>query len=386
MLALATLSFFCVSILLNSPAASKPLQAPRSIPLHPPRPAFDGQYVYPTVLNSETEWWWSHAVADDAIGANPPASIQVIFFMGYLFGPPIPVISPQFYISVTGNYADGRTFSYTLPALNGVVTSIGQEVDGLWLGAGRFKTSADLSTYTITFDGLLSPIKGTIKLTSNAPHHFGCNSTTSPYFDSDIPSGRLTESETKLYSQIGWPATIPGGKAVVDLKIAGKSFQFEGTGYHDQNWMPEPIQNFISTWYFGAATVGPYTFSYLAVRTIDSDRTLTTGFLARDGIVLQNQCGTDKQGNDRSSLTPFGVIHNPVSGVDVPQGYNIDYILTNGEQYSFQLTEIAEVVDMNVYHQSVGSVKGGKVGEEPSEGHTVFEWLNPGLVTYTPSS
>ena len=84
--------------------------------------------------------------------------------------------------------------------------------------------------------------------------------------------------------------------------------------------------------------------------------------------------------------TRFGVIHSEASGVDVPAGYTITYTLSDGEQFIFNLTETTEVLDLPVYHRSIGPVTGGKVGETPSEGVVMFEWLNPGVNVYTPPS
>ncbi|KAI0076918.1 hypothetical protein K474DRAFT_1684555 [Panus rudis PR-1116 ss-1] len=347
---------------------------------------FDGKYTNPNIFNREVEWWWTHAVADNTVGGNAPASVQVVFFMGYLFDRPIPVISPEFYITIDGTFPDGSIFSESLIAADAIISHSGEKIHGNWWGVGEFTTSSDFKTFDINLHGLLNSVQGTIHLEANAPHHFACNTTSTPYFAPATPEGQLTDDEKVVYNQIGWPVATPGGKATIDLKVKDKSLQFQGTGYHDHNWMPQPIQEIISTWHFGQATVGPYTLSYLRVQPSDTERSLTTGFLARNGIILQNQCSVGKTGNDRSVLTPWGLKHSDESGVDVPQGYIIEYFLTNGEHYRFNLTEQIEVSDMDKYHRSVGSISGGKDEEEPVSGYTVFEWLNPGLAKYVPSS
>ena len=173
------------------------------------------------------------------------------------------------------------------------------------------------------------------------------------------------------------------------MMINGAKLEFHGYGYHDANWSPAPINNVVTTWDFGSAKVGPYDLSYISVTPVNSTRLLNTGFLSHNGIILQNQCSVQgTKTNDLSIITPYGLQHDTVSGVDVPQGFIIEYILTNGEKFSFNLTSngAAQNPDFSVYHRWAGTATGGKVGEPPYHGLTVFEWLNPGLVTYTPPS
>lgn len=174
------------------------------------------------------------------------------------------------------------------------------------------------------------------------------------------------------------------------MTINGTQLQFTGLGYHDANWSPQPLNAAVSSWYFGSATVGEYDLSYISVTPTNSTKILNTGYLSRNGIVLQNQCslqGTKK--NDHSVITPYGSANDTISGgVNVPMGFIIDYILSNGERFSFNLSSIvgSQNPDSIAYHRWVGLATGGKVGESLSSGQTVFEWLNPGLTTYTTSS
>ena len=300
---------------------------------------------------------------------------------GYVLGPRVPG-APEFYVSVDGILPNGIPFGETLVASAAEVTAVGERVTGVWEGVGGFQTSEDLSSFSVHFEGLNSPVTGTITMNANAIHHYACNGTTSPYFDSAIPEGELTENEKIFYQQVGWAITIPGGNATVDLHIEDTPLFFQGSGYHDQNWFPQLLSDIVATWSFGAGQAGPYTFSYIEVQTIDSNRTFTTGFLARDGVVLQNQCNTETTGNDRSILTPYGIDTESTSGVLTPKGYIVDYLLANGEHFSFNITALGRNPDLSIYHRSTGTAVGGKVGGNSYKGSTLFEWLNPGLVPY----
>lgn len=171
------------------------------------------------------------------------------------------------------------------------------------------------------------------------------------------------------------------------MKINGTKLQFKGQGYHDANWAPTPLNAAVSTWYFGSATVGEYDLSYTSVTPVNSTKILSTGYLSRNGVILQNQCGLlGAKQTDSSAVTPYGLQNDTVAGgVSVPTGYLIDYVLANGEKFQFNLSSIAgaQNPDSIAYHRWVGRATGGKVGDEPSSGLTVFEWLNPGLVVYS---
>ena len=184
-----------------------------------------------------------------------------------------------------------------------------------------------------------------------------------------------------------------GGKATVNLIVNGSPLQFTGLGYHDANWAPVPLNKIVTSWYFGSAQIGPYDFSYTWAQTIgNNSRALNTGFLSRDGVILQNQCSVDKtKTKDISIVTPYGLTTAP-GGLSVPTGYIIKYILANGEVFSFNLTAAGANPDISVYHRWLGAGVGGKVigadgrTTETYKGLAVFEWLNPGMNTYTPSN
>nr|GAT51922.1 predicted protein [Mycena chlorophos] len=355
---------------------------------------FDGQYLHPNSSNEAVEWWWGQAIAQP-VGNNPPAAFQYLFYQGYPFvlGPPN-ASNPEFYVVINGFFPNGTQFSATIPATTGTVTAVGQAVTGTWKGAGGFQGSSDLSTFTVTLDAPEYGFVGTVKLTSNAASHYGCNTTAGPYFDSLVSSDSdtaLSEAESILFKQLGWAVSIPGAVSEVDMTINGSPLKFTGQGYHDANWAPVPLNAVVDTWYFGTATVGDYDLSYISVAPVNSTKVLNTGYLSHKGVVLQNQCSLDgTKTTDHSVVTPYGLYSDEVSGVDVPTGYIVKYILENGDRYSFNLTSgglgsAAQNPDQIVYHRWVGTASGGKVGEVPAEGLTVFEWLNPGLAVYSPA-
>ncbi|KAI0782590.1 hypothetical protein C8Q75DRAFT_787542 [Abortiporus biennis] len=358
--------------------------------VHASNPSFDGQHIRPTANNSAVAWWWSSVAAEPNPNSSlPPASIQVVFFQGQITSPHNP-LSPEYYVTVNGFMPDGTSFAETLSAETSQVSESGERVVGTWKNVGSFVSNSvqEISKFSLTLDGPDSPVKGTITITSDVPRHLGCSSN-EPTFNSAIPRDNHLSGKAKtFYTQLGWTVSISAGRAVVDLQVDGKPLAFSGTGYHDQNWMPIAFMDLFKTWYFGTAQAGPYVLAYLTVQVADSSYVFNSGYLSKNGKLLQKQCNTDKiTGTDISVLKPFGVLNGTQTEVPlVPAGYSIEYVGSGGERFKFDLTSLASNPDLVFYHRSVAKVRGGEVGKEQYDGVGLTEWLNPALELYIPSS
>jgi hypothetical protein len=176
-----------------------------------------------------------------------------------------------------------------------------------------------------------------------------------------------------------------GGIADVDLTINGTQLKFTGNGYHDQNWMPLALNQFISSWYFGFAEVGPYTLSYVSVIPVNSTVVFNTGYLATDQAVLQNQCSVNgTKTTDIAVVQPKGAVAGG-EGTVAPASWMLNYIAGDGSEFEFELIPTGANPSLAVYQRWTGSISGGKKGEEKYEGVATFEWLNPGLNVYSPA-
>ncbi|KAH9951856.1 hypothetical protein B0H21DRAFT_775486 [Amylocystis lapponica] len=351
---------------------------------------FDGQYVHPSANNSIFEWWYSQAVSTATPDeGNPPANAIVTFNQGQEFDTGETGL-PEYYLTVSGSFPNGSVFSIEVPTPSGDIQTYGPKVVGTWGTSGSFATAANLSTYTVFINASEYGVSGTLMILSNAPHHYGCNSSTDPYASSALsalpPGTTLSPAEEILYHQFGWANTIPGGSAIVDLVINGDPLVFAGHGYHDGNFGTQPLNVFVDSWYWLSAQVGPYDVVMSLQLPTNATRELTTGYLARSGVILQNQCsilGTRTE--DVSTLTPYGAVWDAANNVTVPQGFIVEYNLDDGQQYSFNLTGLGQNPNAIIYRRWIGTASGGAVGEAQYEGTTVFEWLNPGMNTYTPA-
>ncbi|KAI0692359.1 hypothetical protein C8T65DRAFT_711394 [Cerioporus squamosus] len=346
---------------------------------------FDGQYIDVNSGNDATEWWWVQAGAPAAEGEFP-SSLHVTFYQGYPLSALRAVAgganAPENYIVLNGAFPNGTVFAYNLVASSSSVTASGNAVSGNWAGAGSFTNSEDLSTFTVTLDN--PQASGTLTITSNAPHHFGCNTTTDPYFTSAIPSGAsLNAAEEIFYKQLGWATSQPGGSVSVDVTLDGTPLKFDGQGYHDKNWMPHAIDTFIDDWYFLDAQVGPFDLSAVWAKISGATREFTTGFLQHDGVILRNQCSMlGSKTEDFITVTPYGLAFDAPSGVNVMQGFILDYTLANGDEYRFNMSGESLVLDQSIYHRWVGPAVGGKVGGEQYTGIVMYDWLNPSATPY----
>ncbi|KAJ4472174.1 hypothetical protein J3R30DRAFT_3407663 [Lentinula aciculospora] len=349
--------------------------------------SFDGQYIQPTTTNDAVEWWWGSAVGIPESPGSPGPVLQFLFYQGYsVLADSDHSSLPEYYITINGFFPNGTDFSLTVPATSGVISEgNGNEVTGTWGTVGGFRISSDLKTMFVTFTAPDAPygISGSMNLTSNRANHYGCNVTDSPYFDVSKPSQTLNDPEETLFTQLGWAVAIPGGTADVDITINGTQLQFTGNGYHDQNWMPLALNEFISSWYFGFAEIGPYTLSYVSATPLNSSVVFNTGYLATDQAVLQNQCSVNgSKTTDISIIQPTGEMAG-AEGTTAPSGWTLTYVVDDGTEYEFKLVPTGVNPDIVIYQRWTGLISGGKKGEKSYEGVATFEWLNPGLNVYS---
>ncbi|KAH9838003.1 uncharacterized protein C8Q71DRAFT_796352 [Rhodofomes roseus] len=359
----------------------------RPPPLQRSTTPFDGQYISTSADSTAVEWWYLQALASDVEGDNPPANVQILYYQGYPVSDGSTATQsgePEYYITINGMFANGTVFNFNVPTSTGAITTSGEAVSGKWGDAGEFAVTEDLSSMTANVSAADYGIEASISFVARTQHHFGCNATDDAYFDSAVSSSQsLSTPESLLYKQLGWATTIPGGTADVTLTVNGTKLAFTGTAYHDANWLPAPLNEAVSSWYFLNAAVGPYDMSAVLVQPVNSSLKLNTGFLAKDGVVLQNQCSVvGARNTDISTATPTGSYID--SGLTLPTGFTLSYTLANGDVYSFDLTSQGANPNQAIYHRWIGTATGGPVGGGQETGTTVFEWLNPGMNTYNP--
>ncbi|KAJ3776624.1 hypothetical protein FB446DRAFT_273736 [Lentinula raphanica] len=348
--------------------------------------SFDGQYIHPNLTNTAVEWWWGGAVSTPETPGSPGPVLQFLFYQGYSVLADLNHSTlPEYYITINGFFQNGTDFSLTVPAASGDISEgAGNAVTGTWGTVGAFELSSDMKTMAVTFDAPDAPygISGSMKFKSNRENHYGCNVTDSPYFGHAKPNHTLSNNEQVFFDQLGWAVSIPGGSVDVDVTINGTRLQFTGNGYHDQNWMPLALNEFISSWYFGFAEIGPYTLSYVSATPLNSSITFNTGYLATDQAVLQNQCSVaGSRTTDVSIIRPVGEMAGAEDTI-APSSWTLSYVIDDGTEYEFNLVPTGVNPSMAVYQRWTGSISGGKKGETSYEGVATFEWLNPGLNVY----
>jgi hypothetical protein len=270
------------------------------------------------------------------------------------------------------------------------VETNGQAVTGNWGDMGTFSLAADFSTLDLEFNDPANALSGTISFKNlGTPARTACNGTTkgSPYFDSLSTGQTLNEYETDLYENLGWAIAMPRASANVDLKIDGKELKFNNApAYHDHNWLPSGVDKFLYTWIVGLGSCGPYDVSFVEVQALDSslDKDIVSGFLTENGQFLHNQCYIrgNKAKVDTMEVRLTGQEFDPLSGVDVPTGWEVEFVLDNGKEYFFKLDNTIQNPARSVYHRWHTSGSGGEKGGKQYECFLTTDWLNPGLAVY----
>lgn len=319
---------------------------------------FDGPMVG-GINATSFEWWYF-----DAVSQNGEQEITVVFYRSQLFRA-LPEIN---YVEVAIVWPNGTTSLYEFGADSSSVTTAGYGASGVWNGTGlSFTGTSTLSEYTITFDSDI--FKGSLAISSTAPAHYA----------DGLPPGNPKASPF-AFPSIYWTNAIPAGAANCKLTVLGEAFTFQnGVGYHDHNWGGDSILPGTS-WYWGHATVGPYSYVYVDGDIIGDGR-YGTAYLVNNGQI-----------EAMTSYTPFATDNNlavvvalgnntefpPSDSSNLPSAFLVEFISSSGELWSF--VEKSVYIAENqygplTYTRWIGKVCGGQVGGQSECGSGVWEWF-----------
>jgi len=86
----------------------------------------------------------------------------------------------------------------------------------------------------------------------------------------------------------GWLPSVPSGTVDVRYTVDETSHVSAGDGYHDHNWGTVPLARVVNNWYWGRASIGPYTVisSWIVAEKAYGYDTVPVFMLARDGKVI----------------------------------------------------------------------------------------------------
>jgi len=334
-----------------------------SVNVYPPYPvngssttqfAIDGPFDGPKAdfFNLTTwQWWYFDAVSDDL-----KQSIVLVFFVNTV-GASGSNALPFNAVEVNMAFADGSLGVAGGGASDVVIATIGDGASGFMNGTGYtwFETS-DLSSLYIDVNDVANNLTGSIKFSSDGPHHAQCGPPTAG-------------ASLEVIPHLGWANSIPDATAEVNLKFNGKALHFTGVGYHDSNWGDVPLAELLGTWYWGHARVGPYAivwFDTLSTEGVEYQ----SGYVAFNGSAFAESCGT-------MSVRPTGQnsTYPPIPGAQ-PSGFHIIYDMGAKGVLDVNITTYETVENSApVYSRWVGSSYGGIRGQEIYEGVGLYEWM-----------
>jgi Diels-Alderase, C-terminal domain len=299
----------------------------------------------------------------DAVTQDGQSSIAVVFFR--MVDPSSPSLD---YVEVTIAYPNGTIFDQSFPANFSSVTTDGFGASGVWDGVGSFSGSPDLSVYSFSIN--TSTVQGTYTVESSARAH---------YADGSPPGSNATVFLAPL---LGWMNAIPAGVASVDFEIMGEPFAFtKMVGYHDHNFGGLALSQADKSWYFGHATVGPYSLVWFDILSNITGTRSSSVYLVKDGdILLANNNTPFESAEDFVLVLPFGNgTQYPPPTSRMPLGFVVHFVGKGGEQWSF-IAEGSIVLDTSQgtpagYTRWAGTVTGGEVGGISGTGSGVWEWL-----------
>jgi hypothetical protein len=322
--------------------------------------AFDGPKTG-AVNATSFDWWYFDGATSDGSTA-----VTIIFYRSTqtLFG-----LEPSVdYIEVSVLWPNGTTFDQSFPASWSSVTTQGFGASGTWNEVGSFEGSADLQIYTVALNTEI--IHGTLTIHSIAPAHY----------PNGEPPG--SSASTVLAPTIGWTNAIPAGVAYCNFTVAGDSLEFHGVGYHDQNWGGLLLHTCVESWYWGRATVGPYSLVWFVVISGITGEQYSSAYLVKDGKIEVANLNTPYTTCISMIVLPTGngTQYPPSPGDNLPTGFSIEFNGISGEKWSFSAEAVHIALDnsgggLDGYTRWTGTVSGGQNGAIVATGSGVWEWL-----------
>ena len=318
--------------------------------------SFDGPMVG-AANGSSFDWWYFDAVSQDGT-----TGATIIFLRTIIFGVSDSVDAVQVTLR-----SDDIGLDDTFSANSSSVSTSGFGASGSWEDVGSFEGSPSLSDYTVEIN--TDSIQGKMSLRSIAPAH---------YPDGNPPD---TDASVLVAPALYWTNAIPGAMADCDFTVMGKRLQIvNGVGYHDKNWGGLNLIETVTSWYWGHATVGPYTLVWFETLSALTDDRYSSMYLVRDNeIELAGQTTPFAESSDFTIVVPFGnnTQYPPTNTSNLPSGFLVEFVGSEGRQWSFLLESVHIVSNSQIgfYTRWIGQVSGGEVGGAQYCGSGVWEWL-----------
>ncbi|PLB47357.1 hypothetical protein P170DRAFT_478209 [Aspergillus steynii IBT 23096] len=308
-------------------------------------------------LNGSTYDWWYF----DAVSTTTNASVVLVLYRATPGRFPYVLDGSTASVNLFITSDNGTSQYYpiaNLPGRNGevIISTDGQGASGVWESTGfSFFGSADLSSYTVHVNSPALGLNGTLSLSLNAPAHYPCGP--------NEPGQNLLVSP-----HVGWANAMPDADAVASFTIKGEDIQFTGVGYHDKNWGDQLFSDHVVTWYWGHGRLGPYSLVWFDVLH-PSGRKYVSGYVARDGEVVENSCDTEDV-----QVQPFGpmVVSPSASDGSSTDGFTVAMELEDGP-LRVTVKNRATIVPGKTYRRWLGSMSGGIVDETQYEGVGIWE-------------
>ena len=337
-----------------------------AIPLVAEPDRFDGPKILAT-NSSVYEWWYF-----DVLSSDFKSSLQVIFFNALPSAFPLIEGDPSA-VSATAfvSFPNGTTNDFLMPAAESKIAwggSLGNAASGNYIGANAsFAGTADLSTYTVSFDWMETyGLKAELKFSSIAPPHYGCSANLAPGQNAQVLPGLGWTNAIPLANMQG-SMTFAEGNGSLSTHTFGKG----STGYHDMNWGVKPFYDSAYSWWWGRTSIGPYAVVFW--HGLDATKKLHALAYVADtatGKILTSNC------------VPTQTTISPAYSDQKQQnlktlGVTIDIPGSNGKKAETLKVSIDVEVPVElspIYNRWIGKTSGGLVGgKQYQNGMAIFE-------------
>ncbi|KAI0698493.1 hypothetical protein BC835DRAFT_1334444 [Cytidiella melzeri] len=275
--------------------------------------------------------------------------------------PGLPDLDTATWLLATVTFPNGSLFETIVTADRLTVTTDGDGSSGTFPGGvAAWTGTPDTSTYALTFNAPDAGLSGTVTMKSTAPAHFPC-----------APTSAGAGQTLKLGQSLGWFNAVPDARAKVNLNVSGTPVEYSGHGYHDKNWGSVPERDTLRSWYWGRASLGPYSVVWFDYIDLEGNEG-ASGYVSQDGKILTSTCAGVRV--RPTSLTASGAIYPPTPTTPLPDGFSVT-IGVPGQGTFILAAQSSRVVSEGegLDVRWVGTVSGGFAGQQQYKGIGMFE-------------
>ncbi|KAJ6508664.1 hypothetical protein C8R45DRAFT_815150 [Mycena sanguinolenta] len=325
--------------------SSKAVDGPSNVDYIATDSNFNAPHLHPVNTSSYDLWYF------DAVSTDPSsnASVVIVFFdIAPGAFPFAGSANSTLTASIATTFPNGTLMAGSVLATHATVVAEGEGVSGDWHGSGLYWTyDASSGAYDVFIDAPELAMKGSVHFARNTPPRYTCGPATAG-------------TNMQIFPGAGYANAMPDAVVTVDLVVGGTPLAFEGAGYQDQGWGPQPFSNTVRSWYWGHGRVGPYSVVWFDIMT-PSGTEYVSAYASKGEDVITLSCDSE---STRARPKGHKATFPPTHGGPKPTGYHVTLDLGEEGVMHMDVSVVNPVIAFPEYMRAIAYIDGSIVGPD----------------------